>query len=555
MSFVVVAPDWLTSAAAELESIGTALTAANAAAAGPTTALAAAGTDEVSAAVAALLSGFGKEYQALSLQVNALQQQFAQTLGLGGGTYATAEATAATSFDELELEVLGAINAPTRLLLGRPLIGNGFDGTAASPNGGAGGILYGNGGNGYSQTTAGVGGGAGGAAGFIGNGGAGGAGGLGAPGGPGGTGGWLFGDGGPGGPGGTSAGTAGASGGVGGSAFLLGSGGTGGAGGLGTSIRGAGGGGGSSGLLWGSPGISGLGGDGRTASLYVYAGTEPVVNASVNGGGYTPLLVDTGSRGLVVSASQIGGPLGLLRMGFPTGLSASAYSGGLTYIFATYNGTVDFGNGIATPPTGVDVVLFSFPTSPTAIGIYLRALTTNPFITPFDAYFATAGVDGVLGVGPNATGPGPSIPTQFLPGDLGQGMLIDMPGGKVQFGPNPLNPVGDVSVLGAPRTTLYVSVNGGAPIAVPSIIDSGGVLGTMPSSVIGSSTLPANTNISVYADPGMTQRVYFFNTDNYQPTVISSGLMNTGFLPFAMQPIYISNSPGGAGTTVFDHTV
>jgi hypothetical protein len=100
-----------------------------------------------------------------------------------------------------------------------------------------------------------------------------------------------------------------------------------------------------------------------------------------------------------------------------------------------------------------------------------------------------------------------------------------------------------------------VSVGGGPLIAVPSIVDSGGVLGTMPSSVIGSSTLPANTDINVYADPGGTQRLYFFNTNNYQPTVISSGLMNTGFLPFAMQPIYISNSPGGAGTTIFDHTV
>jgi hypothetical protein len=147
------------------------------------------------------------------------------------------------------------------------------------------------------------------------------------------------------------------------------------------------------------------------------------------------------------------------------------------------------------------------------------------------------------------------MPTQALPGDLSQGMLIDMQGGKLQFGPNPLNGVGDVPIVGAPITTLYVSVNGGAPIAVPSIIDSGGVLGTMPSSVIGSSTLPPNTTINVYADQSMTQRIYGFNTNNYQPTVISSGLMNTGFLPFSLQPVYISNSPGGGGTTIFDHVV
>ncbi|WP_353698794.1 PGRS repeat-containing protein, partial [Mycobacterium tuberculosis] len=48
-------------------------------------------------------------------------------------------------------------------------IGNGADGTAANPNGGAGGLLYGNGGNGFSQTTAGLTGGTGGSAGLIGN--------------------------------------------------------------------------------------------------------------------------------------------------------------------------------------------------------------------------------------------------------------------------------------------------------------------------------------------------------------------------------------------------
>ena len=69
------------------------------------------------------------------------------------------------------------INAPSQALLGRPLIGDGANGTAANPNGGAGGLLWGNGGNGYSQPTAGFVGGAGGAAGLIGNGGSGGTGG------------------------------------------------------------------------------------------------------------------------------------------------------------------------------------------------------------------------------------------------------------------------------------------------------------------------------------------------------------------------------------------
>uniref|UniRef100_UPI0035C7CC89 PGRS repeat-containing protein n=1 Tax=Mycobacterium kansasii TaxID=1768 RepID=UPI0035C7CC89 len=97
-----------------------------------------------------------------------------QALAFGGSQYASAEAA------NVEQTLLDAVNGPTQFLLGRPLIGNGADGTATSPNGGAGGLLYGNGGNGFSPTTAGAPGGNGGSAGLIGNGGAGGSGGAGA---------------------------------------------------------------------------------------------------------------------------------------------------------------------------------------------------------------------------------------------------------------------------------------------------------------------------------------------------------------------------------------
>lgn len=202
MSFLVVVPEFLTSAAADVENIGSTLRAANAAAAASTTALAAAGADEVSAAVAALFARFGQEYQAVSAQASAFHQQFVQTLNSASGSYAAAEATIASQLQTAQHDLLGAVNAPTETLLGRPLIGDGAPGTATSPNGGAGGLLYGNGGNGYSATASGVGGGAGGSAGLIGNGGAGGAGGPNAPGGAGGNGGWLLGNGGIGGPGG-----------------------------------------------------------------------------------------------------------------------------------------------------------------------------------------------------------------------------------------------------------------------------------------------------------------------------------------------------------------
>ncbi|WP_078445324.1 PE family protein, partial [Mycobacterium tuberculosis] len=197
MSFVLVSPSQLMAAAADVAGIGSAISAANAAALAPTSVLAAAGADEVSAAVAALFSAHAGQYQQLGARAALFHEQFVQALTGAASAYASAEAT------NVEQQVLGLINAPTQALWGRPLIGNGADGTAANPNGGAGGLLYGNGGNGFSQTTAGLTGGTGGSAGLIGNGGNGGAGGAGANGGAGGNGGWLYGsDGGAGGNGG-----------------------------------------------------------------------------------------------------------------------------------------------------------------------------------------------------------------------------------------------------------------------------------------------------------------------------------------------------------------
>ncbi len=168
MSYMIAVPDMLSSAAGDLASIGSSINASTRAAAAATTRLLPAAADEVSAHIAALFSGHGEGYQAIARQMAAFHDQFTLALTSSAGAYASAEAT------NVEQQVLGLINAPTQALLGRPLIGNGADGTAANPNGGAGGLLYGNGGNGFSQTTAGLTGGTGGSAGLIGNGGNGG---------------------------------------------------------------------------------------------------------------------------------------------------------------------------------------------------------------------------------------------------------------------------------------------------------------------------------------------------------------------------------------------
>ncbi|MCV7199848.1 PE domain-containing protein [Mycobacterium angelicum] len=277
MSLVLVTPDLLETAAANAAQIGSAVRAGNLAAVIPTTELAAAAGDEVSAAIAALFGGHAAEYQAAAAQAATYHEQFVRNLGAAAASYAGAEATIAAGLgsavaDGFQTAVYGPIhaagqawigspfgqaldpiiNAPTGFVFHRALIGNGVAGTAASPNGGAGGILFGDGGAGYSPTGGGaVAGGSGGNAGLIGNGGAGGAGFGGGTGGMGGTGGWLMGNGGIGGIGGT--------GGTGGQALFLGNGGAGGGGGIG----------GRGGLFIGAPGAGWVDSTGTGQSIVI----------------------------------------------------------------------------------------------------------------------------------------------------------------------------------------------------------------------------------------------------------------------------------------------
>lgn len=202
MSFVTVSPELMSGAAADLAAIGSRINDAAGAAAVPTSSIAAPAADEVSAAVTALFNGQAQAFQALQAQAAAFHQQFVGLMNGGAAQYASAEAANA------QQQLLGAVNGPFLTEFGRPLIGNGANGTAASPNGQPGGFLWGNGGNGFSEPLGGGNGGSGGSAGLIGRGGNGGNGGdavdgQGASGGNGGNGGLLWGPGGTGGTGGS----------------------------------------------------------------------------------------------------------------------------------------------------------------------------------------------------------------------------------------------------------------------------------------------------------------------------------------------------------------
>jgi hypothetical protein len=96
-SFVTTHPEMLSAAAGDLHTIGAAMAAANAAAAGPTTGVVPAAADEVSALTAAQFAAHATGYQAISAQAQAVHELFVTTLGAGAGSYAATEAANAVA--------------------------------------------------------------------------------------------------------------------------------------------------------------------------------------------------------------------------------------------------------------------------------------------------------------------------------------------------------------------------------------------------------------------------------------------------------------------------
>jgi hypothetical protein len=443
VSFLVVAPDWVESAATDLESIRSSLTAAHVAAAVPTTGIAAAGADEVSAAVASLFGGFGQEFQALSAQASTFHQEFVQALTSGAGSYLAAEAANSSPLQTIEQSLLGAIQAPTAAASSAPLqaIEQFVVGVINTPTE----ILFGR--------------------------------------------------------------------------QLI--------------------------STWPSASLGGSISTGK-APLTMYEGTEALVNASVGTGTAVPLLLDTGSTGLVIPFQNVGGLLGVLQLGgafgipgLPLGIGLGGYTGGIDYLYATYNAPVNFGGGLVTAGTPVDIEFLAFP-------VTIQSAITNGFT--FQSYFAQDGAIGVLGVGPNAGGPGPSIATQALPTGYNGGLLINETNPNaayVQFAnSNPLPGSVIATLPGSPITNLDVTVNGTPYNNVSSMLDSGGVDGTIPFSA------PTGSVVKVYA-PGGAELYHYTSGVDYSP-IASSGLMNTGALLFQTNPVYIDYSPGGVGTTYID---
>ncbi|TVS86630.1 PE family protein, partial [Mycobacterium helveticum] len=173
MSLVTVAPEALAAAASDVATIGSVVNTAHAAASAATTTIAAAGADEVSTAISTVFSQYARDYQAAGAAAAAFHHRFVQALSSGAEAYEAAEAANANPLQALhtvERDVSGAINAPFLHFTGRPLFGNGANGTTVNgvgTAGGAGGWLFGNGGTGGTSTNPGATGGAGGAGGWL----------------------------------------------------------------------------------------------------------------------------------------------------------------------------------------------------------------------------------------------------------------------------------------------------------------------------------------------------------------------------------------------------
>jgi PE family len=136
MSDLFGVPDEVAAAAGNLDGIGSTISAANAAAAFPTTGLAAAGADDVSMAVAELMGGHGQGYQSFAAQIEAFHQEFVQNLSAGASAYSAAEAANAAAV----ANPLGAVQQGLQSVVNAPAMGAALSAIpSAAGNAGAGG--------------------------------------------------------------------------------------------------------------------------------------------------------------------------------------------------------------------------------------------------------------------------------------------------------------------------------------------------------------------------------------------------------------------------------
>ncbi|ORW88844.1 hypothetical protein AWB92_22180 [Mycobacterium sp. IEC1808] len=110
MSFVITEPELVTAAADDLAGIRANLSEATAAAAAPTTGIAAAAADEVSAAISEVFGTYGREFHAAAAQAAAFHDEFVSLLNGSAAAYL------GTEIANVEQGLLSTVNAPAQAL-------------------------------------------------------------------------------------------------------------------------------------------------------------------------------------------------------------------------------------------------------------------------------------------------------------------------------------------------------------------------------------------------------------------------------------------------------
>ena len=268
--------------------------------------------------------------------------------------------------------------------------------------------------------------------------------------------------------------------------------------------------------------------------------TEPIVGATVDGAS-TTLLVDTGSSGLVIPDTDLGltSPFQTLEtLGFPSKIGETGYSGGVEYIYFTYdNATVDYGGVLTTSDTPIEVEVYSYEPGNFA------SLFSNDAFQKFDA---TNDATGILGIADKASGSAGESPIQAAGYT---GVTVDVPQHELivddsnPFASDGLTLTGSgstVSGLTEKVTEGSTTVGSGT---VSDDIDSGGVYGTIPKS-IAPDGVPDGDTITV-SDGSTVLYSYTVENDGENqlpdetPTVVSGSSIDSGYEAFQNNPVYI----------------
>lgn len=242
---------------------------------------------------------------------------------------------------------------------------------------------------------------------------------------------------------------------------------------------------------------------------------SPIISLSINGGDPVNVLLDTGSLGLVINPQVIG----LKNIGDAIGSGTGCYADCSTpYKYDVYNIPISLGDIESTRTPVLVVTLDTWGALSETNGDY----------------------EGILGVGPNSGGAGTSTPLGALPGLLSQGVMLDYRRNRAILGPNPYAP--RVVLAGAPSNNLLVKVGDNDAQVIDTWIDSGGLVGVIPSSVVGgANTIPNGTLISVYTADGETLLFSYRTRGNNTPSVDDNyEFVLMGSEPFTQMPIYTS---------------